>query len=92
MWLWWGRRVQLPCSEGQSTEFGSTLGDSGEVRDGRNGCASADPSATWPRAVFAAVDNSQFPGHVPKPGQCMLTQVYQFLIQVFQQLILTRDC
>lgn len=58
MWVWWGRRVQLPCSERQNMETASTLADLGEVRDGRNACISADPSATLPSAVFAAVGNS----------------------------------
>lgn len=35
--------VSVPCSEGQSMEVSSPLGDLGEVRDGRNGCISADP-------------------------------------------------
>lgn len=59
-------------------------GDLGEIRDGRNGCISADPSATGPSAVFAAVDNSSFPGCASEPGQCTLTRVHQFLM-------LTRD-
>lgn len=53
--MWWGRRGQLPGSEGS---VASSLGDLGEVRGGRIGCISAGPSATWPSAVFAAGDNS----------------------------------
>lgn len=37
------KHVSVPCSEGQSMEVSFPLSDLGEVKDGRNGCISADP-------------------------------------------------
>lgn len=53
-----GGKSATALFRGQSLGVASTLGDLGEERDGGIGCISADPSATWPGALFAAVDNS----------------------------------